>query len=174
MTGFEKGDEVRLLADKYSTPIGTWRSVALKEGAVGEVTVANTYKLSVRFPDGGVYGGEGSHWVDKEEVEHVDPDQPKARKLGDVPEGMISPDDPGLAWLWEDAAKLAKQKQYCSQYDVLTGVLGIPGRERTFTVKTTIGGLEVSTKVKAKSKKLAEAQVSAILGGQSAADDGVE
>lgn len=86
-----------------------------------------------------------------------DPNAPKPRALGEVPEGMIGPDDPRIAWLWDDAAKFATQKGYCEQYDKLADALDIPGRERNFTVVRNLNGLEVSVKVKARSRKLAEA-----------------
>lgn len=90
-------------------------------------------------------------------VKPVDPNAPKPRALGEVPEGMIGPDDPRIAWLWDDAAKFATQKGYCEQYDKLADALDIPGRERNFTVVRNLDGLEVSVKVKARSRKLAEA-----------------
>jgi hypothetical protein len=42
---------------------------------------------------------------------------------------------------------------YCSQYDALCVKLGIPGRPRDFTVRTTVKGIQLSTSVKARSQR---------------------
>ncbi len=87
-------------------------------------------------------------------------DGPLPRKLGEVPEGdYISPQDPRIAWFFEDAGRLADQRNLCRTYDALADELGFPGRERTFKISTKINGLSAEIKVKARSKKQAEQQV---------------
>ena len=88
--------------------------------------------------------------------------KPKVRKLGEVPEGTlpdgtpyISPTHPGLQWLWDDAGKAAAG--YCNQYDRIADMLGIPGRLRDFRATKKVDGLDVSTTVKARSQKEADA-----------------
>ncbi len=84
--------------------------------------------------------------------------KPKARALGELPEGeTIAIDDDRIAWIWRDAAKFAEQQRYCGQYDALTEKLGIPGREREFSVTTKVAGIDITARIKATSQKLAEA-----------------
>jgi hypothetical protein len=85
----------------------------------------------------------------------ADPSE-RPRKLGEVPEGSIPVDDPRIAWIWEDAAKVATRSNHCGEYDKLCDELGIPGRERSFTVNREINGFKVSKSFKARSRKLAE------------------
>lgn len=92
-------------------------------------------------------------------------DEPEGmpRKLGTVPEGMISPDDPRLAWLWEDAAVVANRANHCSEYDKLCDQLNIPGREREFTITRKFGEMSATFKAKARSRRAAEILVDAQL-----------
>lgn len=79
------------------------------------------------------------------------------RSLGQVPEGAISPTDPGLAWLWIDAARVAAKSGHCRQYDDLCDQLGIPGREREFEIDLKLSDeVVIRGKVTARSRKLAE------------------
>lgn len=103
--------------------------------------------------------GSWSAWVELYLLDVADPNAPRPRQLGEVPEGGISPDDPGLAWLWQDAAKVARIQGYCGQYDEVCERLGIPGRERTFTVRRTINGISASFQVQAHSQIQAERKV---------------
>lgn len=93
-------------------------------------------------------------WLEK--TADPDPNAPKPRGLGEVPEGMISPEDPRLAWLWEDAAKVANMSNHCGEYDKICDKLGIPGREREFKIKKEVNGFEVAKRFKARSKAQAE------------------
>lgn len=85
------------------------------------------------------------------------------RPIGTVPAGAISPDDPGLAWLWQDAARLADKLGHCSTYDTMCDQLGIPGREREFEVRVEDGDVVISAKVMATSRPLAEKKLQALL-----------
>lgn len=79
------------------------------------------------------------------------------RRLGEVPEGSISADDPRIAWLFEDAMRLADRLGLCSDFDRIADALGVPGRTRTFNIKVAVAeGLEITAKVEARSKKQAQ------------------
>ena len=74
-------------------------------------------------------------------------------------EGDILPEDPRLAWLSRAAAREATNSGHCGEYDKICDRLGIPGRERDFSISFTVGGLVMNTKVSAMSKKLAGEKV---------------
>jgi len=81
-----------------------------------------------------------------------------SRQVGEIPEGSIAPDDPRIAWLFEDAGRLAERLGLCRDYDRLCDALGAPGRVRTFTMKfaDSENGVEITAKVQARSRKQAE------------------
>lgn len=163
---FQVGDTVKLVRDMYVQKTTGYGGFTVAEGDEVEVRRVGSARTLIRRERSERYGGPVSGWIDNEYIESADPNAPKPRKLGEKPEGdHIDVDDPRIAWIWEDAGRLATQKQYCSQYDTLTNALGIPGRERSFKVSATVAGLTVSTSVKARSRKLAEAMVEAKLGG---------
>lgn len=87
------------------------------------------------------------------------------RRLGEVPtEGdVLSPADPRLDWFWQDMATYADKKGYCAQYDSIVAAFGVPGRPRDFTVRRDLGGLVVTTTVRARSQVEADAMVDAAL-----------
>lgn len=88
------------------------------------------------------------------------------RMLGERPADGIDIDDPRIQWIFEDAGRLANRLGYCSTYDRIMEQLGAPGRERTFTIKMAVGdGFEVTAKVTARSKRLAEAKLRGELTG---------
>jgi len=81
----------------------------------------------------------------------------ETRRVGAVPPGDIEADDPRIAWLFEDAARLATRLGLCGDFDRLVNALGAPGRPREFTVKVASEpGLEVTAKVTARSRREAE------------------
>jgi hypothetical protein len=125
-----------------------------------EITQVSTNKVKIEAWVDLHWGGQRDYkfWIVPDNLKPADPDT-HVRKLGEVPEGGIAPDDPRLAWLWEDAAKFAQKKGYCGQYDALTSALGIPGREREFKITTTVAGLEIKTSIRARSKQEAEEKV---------------
>lgn len=88
------------------------------------------------------------------------------RRVGQVPPGGIAPEDERIAWIFEDAARMADRLGLCSDFDRLCDALGLPGREREFTVQVARAeGITVTARVVARSRKLAEAAVRG-LGGQ--------
>ncbi|MEV4735538.1 MULTISPECIES: hypothetical protein [unclassified Microbacterium] len=92
--------------------------------------------------------------------------RPVPRMIGEIPAGGISPEDPRIAWLFEDAGRMADRLGLCADYDRLCDALGIPGRVRTFTVSLLSGdGITVTAKVEARSKRLAEQRVRERLSG---------
>ncbi|MFJ4174019.1 hypothetical protein [Microbacterium sp. NPDC089696] len=92
--------------------------------------------------------------------------RPVPRMIGEIPAGGISAEDPRIAWLFEDAGRMADRLGLCADYDRLCDALGIPGRIRTFTVSLLSGdGITVTAKVEARSRRLAEQRVRERLGG---------
>lgn len=85
----------------------------------------------------------------------------KFRPLGTPPEGedVIEPDDPRIAWFFEDAARLATREGQCGTYDRMMEQLGAPGRERQFKVSTKVNGFNATVYVRAHSRKEALALV---------------
>lgn len=96
-----------------------------------------------------------------EDPNYVPP--PPPRKLGRTPSHaeaglaedveIIGYDHPGIQWLWNDMGQYATEKGYCPQYDALCAKLGIPGRPRDFTVRSTIKGLTLTTTIQARSQR---------------------
>lgn len=152
MSEIQKGDYVltvgegrgRLVRDSHR-----WATYSKGEELI--VTSINASGLSVKKVSGGAVFRISRAFVVK-----------PIRKLGEVPEGGIEVDDPRIAWIWEDAGRLADRLGYCRVYDRMVEQLGAPGRERTFTIKLSVSeGVEVTAKVEARSRKLAEARVRA-------------
>lgn len=86
--------------------------------------------------------------------------RPLPRMIGEVPEGGIPPEHPGMQWLFDDAARMAERLGLCHDYDRICDALGIPGRVRTFTVDVfSAEGIKVTAKVEARSQRLAEQRV---------------
>jgi hypothetical protein len=98
-----------------------------------------------------------------EDPNYVPP--PPPRKLGVKPEGedLIPIDHPGIQWLFDDMGQFAEDQGYCSQYDALCVKLGIPGRPRNFSVRKTIGGVEVRAEIRARSQREANEAFSTAL-----------
>jgi len=161
------GDRVVLNRRYHGRYIGGYGYATLEEGTVGYVSHVSSSGNSIYFrtarPNHMSWESEEvSVPVSPSDVTVIDPDDPnykEPRKLGEIPEddpNAISPSHPGLRWFWEDAAKLATKMGHCATYDTMCDQLGVPGRERDFTVKLTINGIEVSSKVKAHSQKEAD------------------
>lgn len=179
MTDFQKGQTVTF-AERHTAQrasgYGDSKNFARGDTAVVTAVRKDTITVKVDNPLYGTTTGTGWNVVHHTAKTHsynvprenlVAPNgevwtpavKPVARKLGTVPEGGISPSDPGLAWFWEDAQKLANRLGYCSTYDDIAEKLGAPGRKRSFYVNAKINGLDVSTNVEAHSQKEAEAIV---------------
>lgn len=104
-------------------------------------------------------------------VKPADPDWRPPRRLGEKPEDTnemtyIGIDHPGIQWLWDDLGKYATKQGYCPTYDALAAEIGIPGRIRTFTARAAIGGIEITSKVQARSQKEANAKFADSLRGK--------
>lgn len=161
----KKSYRARYIGSYYSTSAfdGGFQVTVTKAGPSsiwlrGETTVGDVRTLP--FAIGDMTEETLADWF---EEAVLDPNAPKPRKLGEVPEDGIAPDDPRIAWLWEDAAKLATRQGHCSTYDKMCDSLGIPGRPRQFTVKRNVNGFDISKKFTATSKKLAESMFDAEL-----------
>jgi hypothetical protein len=135
------------------------------EGTVLRVTRVGSERLIVRgIPQ--VYQDtqeEVSVFVHRANLTLIDEATPipVRRPLGQKPEDTedmtyLSPDDPRLRWLWEDAAKYANSKRFCGEYDAICAVLNIPGRPRDFTVVRTFEGIRVEATINAVSQAAAE------------------
>ena len=112
-----------------------------------------TYVRDVYVPDGQIAP------LDPETVARMEAEKAEAEKQFTPQDGDILPDDPRLAWLWRATAREATNSGHCSEYDKICDRLGIPGRERDFSISFTVGGLVMNTRVSATSKKLAGEKV---------------
>ncbi len=147
-----------------------------------ELVVTRTYRDSVivrTVEKMECRGSWSSGWenmsfqIDKVLLARFNPDN-RPRRLGEKPEDTdeiqhIDIDHPGIQWLFTDMGRYADQQGYCSQYDLLCARLGIPGRERDFTVKTTLQGIELSTVIKARSQREANEKLHKLLHPESLA-----
>ena len=59
----------------------------------------------------------------------------------------------------------SERRGLCEKYDSICEELGIPSRVRSFTVKVSRNGIDLSAKVKARSQKEADELVLSSLGG---------
>jgi hypothetical protein len=80
------------------------------------------------------------------------------RRLGERPPEGLDPEDPRIAWIFEDASRLAERLGLCSDYDKVADQLGLPGRERDFkiTFDSPGDGIKLTATVRARSKRQAE------------------
>lgn len=146
---FNKGDEVTFQAPYTARNAnGEFYNHRFDAGEVFVVTRVTTNKLLGKS-DGWWY----SFWIDKDKVVEPDPNAPKPRKPGVAPEGAIPTDHPDLAWLWEDAAKMADKLNLCGDYDRITQALDIPGRLKNYTSELVIGGVTFKATIEARSQK---------------------
>jgi hypothetical protein len=160
-TDFAVGDLVEIDSDREQTfpRIGNaYGNLGVRPGVELTVTRVFSEQIIVRGPilrTGGGLMADASVQVDKSRFRLVDPNRPLPRKLGTKPEGeeFIGIDHPGLQWLFNDMGAYAEREGYCGQYYALCIKLGIPGRPRDFTVRTTVKGIHLSTTVKARSQR---------------------
>lgn len=62
--------------------------------------------------------------------------------------------------VFEDAARMADRLGLCADFDRICDAIGAPGRVRTFSISVMSGeGIEVTAKVEARSRRLAEQRV---------------
>lgn len=149
MSAFSKGDYVTAIDDGTGPCVGASGRVTYRADDELEVTAIYSDHLNVRKASGGNVFRVSATGVRKQ-----------TRQLGETPDGALSPDHPGIAWLFEDAARLADRLGLCGDYDRLCDALDIPGRVRTFTVDVFTGdGLKVTAKVEARSRRLAQQRV---------------
>lgn len=146
MTHFDRGDYVVAVSSGAGQRVRGYGSIGYSAGEELEVTSQSAEYLNVRKgSDGYVFR------VLRSKV------RPVTRRIGEVPEGGIDPDDPRVAWIFEDAGRLADRLGLCKDYDRLCDALGAPGRVRTFTIKlVSADGIEITAKVDARSKRQAE------------------
>lgn len=87
----------------------------------------------------------GSTWLPKAHLTEYESPEQKAEKQKAKLEASKGPDaiaadDPRIAWIWKEAARLADEAGHCSEYDELAAALGVPGREGEYTVEVNFGG----------------------------------
>lgn len=149
MTTYDKGDYVIAVKDGSAYRARGSGRITYRAGEELEITSVYATHLNVRAAGGGAVFQIPTHLV-----------RPVPRMIGEIPEGGITPEDPRLAWLFEDASRMADRLGLCSDYDRLCDALGIPGRMRTFSITVMSGnGIEVTAKVQARSRRLAEQRV---------------
>jgi len=179
---FQKGQTVTFASavtgHSASGGYGRHYSHEFARNATAEVTTVRRLTLTVRIREER-YGVKGwySYNVPRENLKAPNgeawiepPAKPKPRKLGEMPtEGdHIAMDDPRIAWIWDDVAKHATNRGYCSTYDEISDALGIPGREREIRVDTTMNGVRLTAYVKARNARDAENVLKAKLTGATA------
>lgn len=149
---YKVGDEVRFDRREWHSS----RAGIVSEGTIGVITKVGKESSIVKAM--GSYNEEGKAWSNHVHITPNDPNLPRPRKLGEKPEGdeFIGSDHPGIQWLFEDMGKLAETKGHCREYDHMADQLGIPGRERNFTITVKRGLLSLPVKVKARSRVEAE------------------
>lgn len=148
MSTFSKGEYVIAAAQGYGSRMRGYGSINFAAGDELHITSVSGEYLNVRKPGGLVFRIHRSK-VTKQE-----------RPLGEIPEGGISPDDPRIQWLFEDAGRMANRLGLCKDYDRMCEALGVPGRVRNFTVKVAVAdGIEITAKVQARSKVQAERRI---------------
>lgn len=185
MTDFQKGQTVTFAEEVNALSSSGYKSRrTFQRGDTAEVTTVrkNTITVKVANPN---FGNPTSAWGGRDTTkfysynvtrsslvapngeawdESAKPPKPKIRKIGEVPEGGIAPDDPRLAWLWDDAAKVADRSGYCSYYDRIAEQLDIPGRVRDIGVSIKHNGVTLTATVKARTRKEAEVKIRESLG----------
>lgn len=151
MSAFEKGQYVVTTRSGSGAWVQGYGRVAYDADTELKITsIRNSGHLNVRHAN-----GRGRAFVISPEIV-----RPVPRMIGEIPEGGIAPEDPRIAWLFEDASRMADRLGLCRDYDRLCEALGIPGRIRTFTISIlSADGIEVTAKVQARSKRLAEMRV---------------
>lgn len=137
---------------KVNAHVNAWSSsgnhCTLRIDTVGTVTRVGRFKMLVRF------NAADSIWVENIWLDHVN----EFSVTLEAPEGGIAIDDPRIDWIWRKIAAYASYRGYCDEFDSLCDDLGIPGREREFTVEHTIGGYAVKSRVTARSQVEADAK----------------
>jgi hypothetical protein len=148
-TQVEKGDYVVAIAAGSGAFAQGYGYVSYKAGEELKVTSKGKSFLNVQRGRGGRTFRVGYNQV-----------RPVARRIGEVPEGAIAADDPRIAWLFEDAARLADRLGFCGEFDQLADALGAPGRIRTFSIVfEPADGVKLTAKVEARSRRLAEQRI---------------
>lgn len=176
MTDFTKGQTITFESEFTAEPAsgyGDRHTFRRNETAVVTTVRKSTLTVKTRatrygrtglysfnVPRESVKAPNGEAW-DEAAIAAAKAAKPKPRKIGVAPEGdFIAPDDPRIAWLWEDAEKIATRHGYCGYYDQITESLGIPGREREFSVRIKVNGIDLTGRVMARTQKEADAKVS--------------
>lgn len=131
------------------------------------VTRAYDARLIVRGP---VLGGgqEASFYcyrshiltVNEERTEAGQTYRPLGTKPADTPEmTYIGLDHPGIQWLFQDMGQYADNRGWCETYDDLAVDLGIPPREREYSVSHVHNGVMVHATIRARDEETAQSKL---------------
>lgn len=166
------GDTITVRNQLYDRA-GSWSNQdVVRVGETRQLTVTRLF--AERIIARGNILGDGSHasvYVPRGSVVTVNGEPyhatPGERRLGTPPEDTdevthIHLDDPGIQWLFRDMAAYAEGRSWCGDYDRLAGELGIPGRERTWTIHVERNGMTFRTDVSAPSLEIAQAKAEAL------------
>lgn len=158
---FRNGERVETTRQVHGELIGGYGgSRRFDAGTSGTITRANTNMSIVRFgAPANQHWLEGwSIWVNNSELVSIDdqpsdPDAPRPRKLGVKPEGdeHLDPNDPRLAWFWDDVSAYAAKSSYCGVFDTILKELHLPARKQMFTPTVRFNGMNVSASIMARS-----------------------
>lgn len=149
MSAYTKGQYVVAVKDGSGYRARGTGRVSYRSGQELEITSVYSNALNVRAAGGGPV-----FQIPTDRVRRV------TRMIGEIPDGGISPEDPRIAWLFEDAARMADRLGICADFDRICDAIGAPGRVRTFSISVMSGeGIEVTAKVEARSRRLAEQRV---------------
>jgi hypothetical protein len=148
MTSIVPGDYVFPLADMKAWSVRGYEQQTLKAGQ--DLLVRSVSK------SGQWLNVQAAKWQRVVRVE-VGTVTMQGRRLGEMPPDGIAPDDPRVAWIFEDAARLADRRGYCNVFDAITDELNLPGRVRKFTLTyEVVPGVKLQAKIEARSRALAE------------------
>lgn len=170
-TTLEVGNEIQIVkTDRHAWDEFGYNTVDLVAGDRYEIKQVSTFKVRITTERNDRWRGvvREQVWLGKQFILTGLPALPPLdyvpvpRKLGQPPAGddIIAPDHPGLAWLWEDVRSLAKERNYCGQFDVFVEALGIPGEEKEYVRSRKIdrgaATLHLTVKVRARSDREAD------------------
>ena len=148
MSDIEKGEIVVSIVRGDKWRVRGWSQEWVDKGDELRVTSVRGDDLNVQQ----IIGGNVFR-MSRSEVRRV-------RPVGVMPPDAIPLDHPGLAWLWEDASRLADRFGFCKEFDRLADALGAPGRERQFRIPmVSEDEIRVTATVTARSRRLAEQRI---------------
>lgn len=149
MSSFKKGTYVTTVGAGSGRLVQGYGSISYVRGEELIVTSITSTGVNVKKSNGGRVFRVAFNAIEN-----------PARAVGEVPAGGIAADDPRIAWIFEDAQRLADRLGLCRDFDRIAEAVGVPGRVRVYTVKLGVGeGLEITAKVEARSRPQAQQMI---------------